>query len=90
MVYGLQKGLITGIRKEDVLQPRLYPNPAKDSFKVSNPGDQPVGIKVFDLSGRIVYEVDEVSKDEGVSVANPSMEFTSFKLERRMLFLYKN
>jgi len=70
MVYGLQKGLITGINKEGVIQPRLYPNPTKDIFKVSTPGDQTVGIKIVDLSGRTVYETDAVYNDDEVSVAN--------------------
>jgi len=70
MVYGLQKGFITGISKENSLSPTLYPNPARDVFKVSSPGDQPVGLKVIDLKGRIVYEAESVYPNEEVSVAN--------------------
>lgn len=70
MVYGLQKGLITGIHKEGPPEPGLYPNPAKDIVKISSPGDLPVAIKIVDLSGRTVYETDAVFKDGEVNVAN--------------------
>jgi len=70
IVYGLQKGLITGISEENSLSPTLYPNPSRDIFKVSSPGHSPVGLKVIDLQGRIVYEAESVYPNEEVSVAN--------------------
>jgi hypothetical protein len=70
VVYGLQKGVVTGISKENSFLPRLYPNPAKDIFKIYNPDDLPVSIKVIDLSGRIIYEADVIDNDDEMNVAN--------------------
>jgi hypothetical protein len=70
MVYGLQKGLITDIRKEGIIQPQLYPNPAKNNFKISYGDQQSMGIKIFDLSGRLVYQSESIYSDEEVSIAN--------------------
>jgi hypothetical protein len=70
MVYGLQKGLITEIEKVNSLEPQIFPNPARDNFKVSNLGDQSVGIRMFDLSGRLVSEQEGIYTSEEVNITN--------------------
>jgi hypothetical protein len=69
MVYGLQNGVVTGV-KEKPSTAHIYPNPAKDFFNVSSPDSQSVGLKIVDLNGRVVYEADAVYNDSVVGVGN--------------------
>ncbi len=69
MVYGLQKGIVTSIN-EKALSPQIFPNPAKAFFKISYQASQSIGIKIFDLNGRIVYQTDEFNSEEELSVTN--------------------
>jgi hypothetical protein len=70
MVYGLRKGVVTGLEGASLDKPHLYPNPAKDIVKISWREDQSVGVKIIDLSGKIVYQSDAVSSTDEVSVVN--------------------
>ncbi len=72
MVYGLNNGVITGIKKENLNVPKVYPNPTKDFFNVSASGGHSVGLKIVDLNGRIVYQADEVYNGDAISIGNLS------------------
>jgi hypothetical protein len=68
MVYGLRT--VTGINKESSISPRIYPNPARDAFRISCSDGQAVGLKIIDINGRLMYESESVGMDEDVTVTN--------------------
>ncbi|CAN5442526.1 hypothetical protein BH11BAC2_BH11BAC2_10900 [soil metagenome] len=49
---------------------QLYPNPAQDYFKVSTHSTQPSLLTIYDVTGRNVNQVIEVSDDQKISTSN--------------------
>lgn len=40
---------------------QLYPNPSSSVFYIQRPGFEPMNISVYDVRGRLIYEVDEIT-----------------------------
>ncbi len=39
---------------------KLYPNPSSSVFYIQRPGFEPMHISVYDVTGRLIYEVDDI------------------------------
>lgn len=48
--------------------PTLYPNPAKDYFKID--GKEKVNIKIFDTNGRVILEKEGIEPNTSISIQN--------------------
>jgi Secretion system C-terminal sorting domain len=70
MVYGLRKGVITGVGDNSIDKPHVHPNPARDNFKISWKKGGSIDIKIFDLSGRTVHQEEPVADSGTVNISN--------------------
>ena len=41
---------------------KLYPNPSSSVFYIQRPGFEPMHISVYDVTGRLIYEVDDITQ----------------------------
>ncbi|MFM9836847.1 MAG: T9SS type A sorting domain-containing protein [Cyclobacteriaceae bacterium] len=70
VVYGLRKGVVTGLGDNSSDKPHIHPNPAKDILKISWKKGVAVDIKIFDLTGRTFLQEESVYESESVNVSS--------------------
>ena len=59
----------TGINEKHDSNIEIYPNPAKDVIKLSAVGNQPSTLKIYNVSGAIIDEIDFNSNEIEINVS---------------------
>ena len=68
-VLGACNGDYTGINEKHDSNIEIYPNPAKDVIKLSAVGNQPSTLKIYNVSGTIIDEIDFNSNEIEINVS---------------------
>jgi len=57
---------ITGLNSFQSVGSSIAPNPAEEAIHLSVPGEKIKSIKIFDMSGNLVREIDNINKSDFV------------------------